>query len=179
MKNLSIAFSLSTIFLFSCGGSEGDSTSITSPNGFNTKLANTTWEKECSVYNKLANEELKDLWNVKTKLDIEADMRATYRTEFFHPADTECKSMMFDTLYISKLEITGKIMTEESIEANGLNETFIFNSDRLDLSPNYSLIYMDSEKLYFGQKSGLNLGETPETRHTSIILDNSFTQIIN
>ena len=87
--------------------------------------------------------------------------------------------MMFDTLDISKFEITGKVISEESIEANGLNETFIYSSDNRDLPPNYTLIYIDSEKLYFGQKSGSNLGETPETRHSSISLDNKFTQIIN
>ncbi|PHR83959.1 MAG: hypothetical protein COA59_09980 [Colwellia sp.] len=87
--------------------------------------------------------------------------------------------MMFDTLDISKFEITGKEISEESIEANGLNETFIYNSDNRDLPPNYTLIYIDSEKLYFGQKTGSNLGETHETRHSSISLDNNFTQIIN
>ena len=87
--------------------------------------------------------------------------------------------MMFNALDISKFEITGKVISDESIEASGLNETFIYNSDNRDLHPNYTLIYIDSEKLYFGQKSGLNLGETPEKRHSSISLDNYFTKIVN
>jgi hypothetical protein len=178
MKNISITIALSSMILFSCGGSEGDA-SKTLKSDFIAKLSNTSWEKECSPYNKLSNDELKDLWNVKIKLSIDSSLKSTYRTEFFRPTDTACDSMMFNTLDISKFEITGKVISEESIEANGLNETFIYSSDNRDLPPNYTLIYIDSEKLYFGQKSGSNLGKTPETRHSSISLDNYFIQIIN
>jgi hypothetical protein len=87
--------------------------------------------------------------------------------------------MKFNTIDISTLEITGKVISEESIAANALNETFSYNSDNRDLPPNYTLIYIDSEKLYFGQKSGSNLGLTPETRHSSISLYNNFKQILN
>lgn len=166
------------MFLFSCGGSEGGAATETSKSDFITKLSNTSWEKECSPYNKLASDELKDLWNVKIKLTIEPTLKSTYRTEYFHPADTECDSMMFDTLDISKIEIKGQVISEESIETNALNETFIYNSDNRDLRDNYTLIYIDSEKLYFGQDLGSNFGVTPETRHSSISLDNYFTQII-
>ena len=179
MKNISITIALSTIVLFSCGGSEGGSDTGTSKKDLIAKLSNTYWEKECSTYNKLSSEELTDLWNVKIKLSIDSSLKSTYRTQFFHPTDTECDSMMFDAIDVSTFEITDKIISEESIEANGLNETFIYNSDNLDLPPNYTLIYIDSEKLYFGQKSDLNLGVTPETRHSSISLDDYFSQIIN
>ena len=184
MKNISITISLLSIVLFSCGGSgggnsEGIGVSETPKSDFIAKLSNTSWEKDCSPYNKIPRDDLKDLWNIKIKLTIDSSLKSTYRTEFFHPADTECNSMMFDSLDISKFEITGKVISEESIAAKGLNETFIFNSDNRDLPPNYTLIYVDSEKLYFGQKSGSNLGETTKTRHSSISLDNSFIQIIN
>ena len=179
MKSLPITIALSSIFLFSCGGSGGDTATETSKSDSIVKVANTSWIKECSPYNKLSSDELKDLWNVKIKLSIDSSLKSTYRTEFFHPTDTECDSMMFDTLDISTFEITGKVISEESIEAKGLNETFIYNSDNRDLPPNYTLIYIDSEKLYFGQKSGSNFGTTPETRHSSISLDNNFTQIKN
>lgn len=167
------------MFLFSCGGSKGDAATETSKNDFIATLSNTSWEKECSPYNKLSSDEITDLWNVKIKLSIDSSLKSTYRTEFFRPTDTECDSMMFDTLDISKFEITGKVISEESIEANALNETFIYNSDIPDLPANFTLIYINSEKLYFGQKSGSNIGETPETRHSSISLDNNFTQILN
>ncbi|MFK5949387.1 MAG: hypothetical protein QM500_11545 [Methylococcales bacterium] len=179
MKNILITIVLSSMVLFSCGGSKGGAATETSKNDFIAKLSNTSWEKECSPYNKLSNDELNDLWNVKIKLSIDPSLKSTYQTEFFRPTDTECNSMMFDTLDISKFEITGKVITEESIKANGLNEIFIYNSDNRDLPVNYTLIYIDSEKLYFGQQSGSNLGKTPETRHSSISLDNYFTQIIN
>lgn len=179
MKNILMTIALSSIVLFSCGGSGGDGATETSESASIVKLSNTSWEKKCSPYNKLSNDELTDLWNVKIKLSIDSSLKSTYRTEFFHPTDTECDSMMFDTLNISKCEITGKVISEESIEANGLNETFIYHSDGRDLSSNYTLIYINSERLYFGQKSALNLGKTPATRHSSISLDDYFTQIIN
>ena len=179
MKNLTITIALSSMFLFSCGGSEGDITTETSPNDSIVKLSNTSWKKECSPYNKLASDKLKDLWNVKIKLSIDSSLKSTYRTEFFHPTDTKCDAMMFDTLDISKFELTGKVISEQSIEAHGLNENFTYNSDNRVLPPNYTLIYIDSEKLYFGQKSGSNIGKTSETRHSSIFLDDYFSQIIN
>jgi hypothetical protein len=124
MKNISMTIALSSMVLFSCGGSEDGAVTETSKSDFVAKLSNTSWEKECSPYNKLSSDELKDLWNVKIKLSIDSSLKSTYRTEFFHPTDTECNSMMFDTLYISKFEITSKVISEESIKANGLNETF-------------------------------------------------------
>ncbi|MGL1957869.1 MAG: hypothetical protein OCD00_11210 [Colwellia sp.] len=179
MKNISITIALLSMFLFSCGGSEGDTATKTPKSDFKAKLSNTSWEKECSPYNKFSSDELKDEWNVKIKLNIDSSLKSTYLTEYFHPTDTECVSMMWDAMDISKFDITGKVISEESIEANGLNETFTYNSGNRDLPPNYTLIYIDSEKLYFGQKSASNLGETLETRHSSISLDNYFTQIIN
>jgi hypothetical protein len=179
MKNLSITIMLSLTVLFSCGGSEGDGATETLKNDFIVKLSNTSWEKECSPYNKLSSDESKSLWNVKIKLSIDSSLKSTYRTEFFHPTDTECDSMIFDTLDISKFEITGKVISEESIEANALNEIFIYNSDNRNISTIYTLIYINSENLYFGQKSGSNLGKTLETRHSSISLDNYFFKIVN
>ena len=178
MKNLSITIAVSSMFLFSCGGSEGDAATETSKKDFAANLLDTSWEKECSPYNKLSSDESKDSWNVKIKLSIDSSLKSTYRTEYFHPTDTKCDSMMFDTLDISKFEIIGKVISEESIEANGLNETFTYNTDNIDFPPSYTLIYIASEKLYFGQKSGSNLGKTPETRHSSISLDDYFSQII-
>tara|TARA_R110000744_G_scaffold242797_2_gene359859 strand:- start:996 stop:1499 length:504 start_codon:yes stop_codon:yes gene_type:complete len=165
--------------LSSCGGSQGAAATETSKSNFKIKLSNTSWEKACSPDNKFSSDELKDPWNVKIKLTIDSSLKSTYRTAYFHPTDTECGSIMFDYLDVSKFDITGKVISEESIQANGLNETFTYNSDNRDLSPNYTLIYIDSEKLYFGQKSASNLGKTFETRHSSIALDNYFTQIIN
>lgn len=174
-----MAIALSSIILFSCGGSEGGGDTGTSNTDLAASLSNTSWETACSSYLKIPNDELTDLWNVKIKLSIDSSLESTYKTEFYHPADTECDFLLFDTLDISTFAITGNVISEESIEANGLNETFIYNSDNRDLPVNYTLIYIHSEKLYFGQSSGENLGETPATRHSSISLDNYFMQIIN
>ncbi|WP_286269104.1 hypothetical protein [Thalassotalea hakodatensis] len=179
MKNRTILITaFCSAMLFSCGGSE-QGTSNTSKSDVKTTLTNTTWKSECSLYSKIPTDNTKELWNITIKLTIDSSLKATYRTEFFHPTDKACEVMMFDALDVSTFKVTGKVITDESIEANGLNETFIYNSDNRDLPTNYTLIYMDSEKLYFGQNSGSNLGETPETRHSSISLDNYFTQITN
>jgi hypothetical protein len=179
MKYISITIALSTMLLFSCGASEGDTATEASNKDVIPNLANTSWKKECSPYNKLASDESGDSWNVKIKLSIDSSLKSTYQTEFFHPTDTKCESMMFDALDISKFEISGKVISEESIEAYGLNETFTYKSDKSDPAASYTLIYIDSEKLYFGQKSGSNIGKTPETRHSSISLNDYFSQIIN
>ncbi len=179
MKNISISFALSSMLLFSCGGSGGDTATDTSKKDPAVNLSNTSWEKACSVYNKFSSGDSGTAWNVKIKLTIDSSLKATYKTAYFRPTDTKCDSMMFDTLDISKLDIKGKVISEESIAAYGLNESFIYSSENNDPPMNYTLIYMSSEKLYFGQKSGKNHGETPETRHSSISLDDYFSQVVN
>lgn len=179
MNKTLIIMSLTTMMLFACGGSEDSVANGTLNSDFKAKLSNTSWEKGCSAYNKFPTDALKDGWNIKIKLNIDSSLKSTYRTEYFHPTDTACNSMLFDTLDISNLTITGTIISEESIVANGLNEAFIYNSESNVSEASYTLIYIDSEKLYFGQKSGSNLGKTPETRHSSISLDDYFTQISN
>ncbi len=178
MKNITVALVFLPLVLSSCGGSEGGSANGTSAHNFQATLANTSWEKECSAYNKFPGDELNHAWNVKIKLSIDSSLQSTYRTEYFHPNDTECRSMMFDALDISSFYIRGKVMSEESIDAHGLDEAFIYNSGNRALSLNYTLIYVDGEKLYFGQKSVKNSGETLATRHSSISLNHYFRKII-
>jgi hypothetical protein len=185
MKNISITIALASMVLFSCGGSEGDggskgdATTEMSNQDVIANLSYTSWKKECFPYDKLSTDGSPVSWYINIRLRIDSSMKATYKTEFFRPTDTACASMMFNTTDISRLEITDKIISEESIAAYGLNETFIFSSDKNNPPPRYTLIYIDSERLYFGQKSGSNLGKTPETRHSSISLDDYFSQIIN
>lgn len=193
MKNISIVFAFLSIALVSCGETEvgtdlsganstttvTTATNGTSDNSWASKLSNTFWEKECSSYNKLSTDELVDEWNVKISLSIDESLTSTYRIEYFHPTDTECGSMLWNALYMSTFDIRGKIISDESIEVNGLNETFVYSSRDETLSSNYTLLYLNSEKLYFGQKSSLRLGETVDTRHSSISLDDYFTQIAN
>jgi len=177
MINRWITIILSSMVLFSCGGSEEGADTEISKSNVTATLANTAWQKECSPYNKFSSDELTDAWNVKITLSIDASLKSTYRTEYFHPTDTACAAMMFDAMDISTFDIISKVISEESIEASGLNETFTYNSGNRDLPPNYTLVYIDSEKLYFGQKSAENLGETLETRHSSIALDHYFRKV--
>ena len=182
MKNTHIVMLLVSVILFACGGSGGDATESEGntdlpKNSIATSLSNSSWEKECSSYNKLALNGSNTAWNVKTTLSIDSSLKAKYKTMYFRPTDTTCDSMIFDTIDISNLEIKGKTISEESIEAYRLNETFTYNSED-DLPPNYTLIYLNSERLYFGQSSGENLGESEDKRHSSIVLDDYFIQII-
>jgi len=179
MKNIPLTIALSSMLLFSCGGSEEDAATETPNNDSIGNLSDTSWKKDCVPYDILSSDGSTVLWYVNIKLSIDASMKSTYKTEYFRPTDTVCASMVFETLDISKFEITGKVISEESIVAYGLNETFIYSSENRDSSPNYTLIYIDSERLYFGQKSEPNLGETPETRHSSISLDDYFSQVSN
>jgi len=187
MNNVSITIALSAMVLFSCGGSEGNASAEgsavtdTSQEDFIASLPFTSWKKECFLYNPLSTDDSQVSWYINISLRMDSSLKATYITSFFRPTDTVCDSMLFTTTDISRFEITGKVTSEESIEAYGLNETFIFSSDDSVPvpPPSYTLIYLDSEKLYFGQGSGSNLGETAETRHSSISLDDYFSQIID
>jgi hypothetical protein len=181
MKNISITIAISTMVLFSCGGSEENIVTGTSTSNKDliASLSYTSWKKECVPYYKPSTNDSKISWYINIRLRLDSSLKATYRTEFYRPTDTVCDSMVFDTTDISRFEIIDKVISEESIVAYGLNETYIFNSDNSEPPPNYTLIYIDSEKLYFGQKSGSNLGITPQTRRSSISLDDYFSQIIN
>mgnify|MGYP003115437066 CR=1 FL=1 len=179
MKIIPLTIALSSMLLFSCGGSEGDAASEIPNNDSLGVLLDTSWKKDCFPYDVLSSDGSTVLWYVNVKLSIDFSLKSTYKTEYFRPTDTTCDSKVFDSLGISKFEITGKVISEESIVSYGLNETFIYNSEDRDSSEIYTLIYIDSEKLYFGQPSGLNIGETPQTRHSSISLDNYFSQIFN
>ena len=180
MKNTSLTITLSLITLMACGGSSEDSTNTaTSKSDLMADLSNTSWEKTCFPYQEVSTEESKVTWNISVKLRVDSSLKSTYKRTYFRPKDTTCTSAVFDTTEISRFEITKKVTTEEGIEAYALNETNIFNSNNTTLPPNYTLIYVNSEKLYFGQKSGDNLGETPETRHSSISLDSYYSQILN
>ena len=178
MKSKWITIALSSMVLFSCGGSEGEVTSVTSTKNLKDNLSYTSWKKDCFPYHESSTDGSIVSWHINKSLRIDSSLKSTYKTEFFRPTDKECDSLLFETTDISRLEITGKIISEESIEAYGLNETFIFTSDNSEPPPSYSLIYIDSEKLYFGQESDTNLGKTPQTRHSSISLDDYFTQVI-
>lgn len=179
MKKFCFTLSLSSLLLVACGGSGGDNSSDIPQSDPIAKLANTSWVKECSAYNKLSNGNSTDAWNVITKLSIDADLKSTYKTEFYRPSDTSCDEMMFDTLDVSTFEFKGKAISDESIDAQALNETFVYNSDNGVTSPIYTLVYVHSEKLYFGQSSGSNNGESSDKRHSSISLDHYFIQLLN
>ena len=203
-KSGRISTALSFVILSGCGGSGGSGNSesanniATSKTEITTYLANSEWQKKCVPFdNQLSDEQNSDSsapWNVNIKLTIDASLKANYKTEFFHLQDSDCAAMMFDTLDIARFEITDKVVSDESIAAFGLNQTLIYssegnssegngsegnNSEETAPKLNYTLIYLDTEKLYFGQSTGDNLGKTSQTRHSSISLDDYFTQIIN
>jgi hypothetical protein len=178
MNNKLIAIAFSSIALFSCGGSDGEKDTNTSKQDLIENLSNTSWKKECVPLSTSSTDGSIISWYININISIDSSLKSTYKTAFFRPTDTLCESVVFDTLDISTFTLTDKIISEESIAAFGLNETFIYTSENGNSPPRYTLIYINSEKLYFGQNSGVNLGKTPETRHSSISLDEYFIQII-
>jgi hypothetical protein len=173
--------------LYGCGGGESNHTGV--GHDLAASLAATSWQTSCSPYNKFPSDNLSDAWNVRIKLSINAALQASYRSEYFHPNDKNCTNMLFDTLHITTLSIKGKVMTVESIEAYALDETFSFFSGNKNLPPLYSLIYLDVEKLHFGRppanhssahhsSANTATGKTPDTRHTSISLNDYFRKVI-
>lgn len=179
MKNQWIIVSVLSIGLSSCGGSEGSSANNSSNQGLAASLKGTSWQKECTPFFSPTTSNPQPSWNIKVKIRVDNYLQATYRTDFYRPEDTICDAVVFDAMDITNLTIAGKVFTEESIEAYKLNQNTVYNSEDTPVLPKYTIVYIDSEKLYLGQNSGENLGETPETRHSSISLDDYFKQIVN
>lgn len=179
MKSTSLTIILSSIFLFSCGGSEEASVTGIPKKDYKASLTYTSWEKECTPFYDSSDEDASITLHTKVKLRIDSSLKVTKTNEYFRPTDTLCDSLLYTTTDIARFDIKSRVVTEESIEAYGLNETFIYSSEGHELFTRYTLIYVDTEKLYFGQSSGENRGETAETRHSSISIDDYFVQITN
>jgi hypothetical protein len=112
-------------------------------------------------------------------IDINPSLESVTTIEAFSASTCHHHSVETRLTFTTQLEIKDKVISEESIEAFGLDTYFIDSPDITALPVSYSLIYLGSEKLYYGIDSGTNLGETKETRHSSIYLDNYFTKVVN
>lgn len=171
---------VTSITLFSCGGS-GSSASDTNtlPNTLQEEviasLSDSSWRRECiPVY-----EESEIVAYHNNTLTINDSLQSISFVELFNETDTTCNSIVSSVTYTSQLDVLDEVISEESIEAFGLNSTPIDSPDGIEIRLIYTLIYIDGEKLYFGQSSGSNVGDTPETRHSSISLDDYFSKVIN
>ena len=159
------------------GGSGGNSTVDTTKVEFIKSISETSWKKECFFMNS------EDLTNpegnyVAITISINASLESITTVKAFSEPDCNHHSAGPIRTFTTQLEITDKIISEESIEAYGLNTSFIESPDITELAPSYSLIYLDTEKLYFGSSSGSNSGESEQTRHSSISLDDYFRQVM-
>ncbi|MGC3836064.1 hypothetical protein ACPSKX_18450 [Moritella viscosa] len=177
MKNIFLVTGviLSSFTLISCGGSE-DSVLDTdsSKEDFIASLSSTSWERKCvPVY----NDSTVAAYNNNT-LTINYSLQSTSIVELFDVTDTTCDSIVSNVTFTSQIEVLDTIVSEESIEAYGVDSVPIDSPDNVEIQSTYTLIYIDSERLYFGQNSGSNLGETSETRHSSISLDEYFSKVV-
>ena len=159
------------------GGSGGDSAVDTTKVEFVKSISATSWKKECFFMN------LDDLTNpggnyVAITISINSSLESITTVKAFSEPDCNHHSAGPVRTSTTQLEITDKIFSEESIEVYGLNTSFIESPDITELAPSYSLIYLDTEKLYFGRSSGSNSGESEQTRHSSISLDDYFRQVL-
>ncbi|MFT6986808.1 MAG: hypothetical protein ACJAT7_002652 [Psychromonas sp.] len=166
----------SSIILFACGGSSEDDPVVdTAKSVFVESLSGTSWERECyPVYDGATLR----AYNNST-LSINSTLQVTYNVELFAVADTTCNSLMQNVSFTSQFAITDKIISDESIETYGINSVFVDSPDITEMASTYSLIYIDGENLHLGVNSGTNLGDSPETRHSSISLDDYFSKVLN
>lgn len=178
MKNIFLVTGmiLSSFTLISCGGSQDVVVNTdTSKEDFIASLSSTSWERMCvPVYNGSTVAAYNN-----NALTINSSLQSTSIVELFDVTDTTCDSIVSNITYISQIEILDTIISEESIEVYGLDSVPVSSPDDVEIQSTYTLIYIDSERLYFGQNSGSNLGETPETRHSSISLDEYFSKVVN
>jgi hypothetical protein len=192
MKKIQLASIVGlSMTLLACGGSGSDpagsendssgadngSVVYASKEEFIKKISETTWRRECFAA------QINDLTDSKgSYFDINISINSSLETITtaipYSESDCNHHSRGIRFTFKAQLEITDKIISEEGIEVYGLNTYFIENPDIAELPPTYSLIYLNSEKLYYGVAAGSNSGESKETRHSSISLDNYFLQVL-
>jgi len=189
MKKIELAIVLSlSVALLGCGGS-GSKSHVNKDHSGNDSIADTTkeeliegisgesWMKECFLvrdYLTMTGENY-----ITVTININSSLEATTTTHVYLPGYTSCNHHSFveSLSFTTQLEIKDKSISDESIEAYALNISFKESPDITDIPTSYSLIYLDSEKLYFGKDSGENLGESTETRHSSISLDDYYQML--
>lgn len=187
MKKIKLAsIVILSLVLFACGGSGSDSTGAdttgsdtvvnTTKEAFIKRISGTSWGKECFHIDH-------DYFTIPENnyitftITINSSLESITTAQAFSEATCNHHSYASKLTFTTQLEITDKIISEESIEVYGLNTYFIESPDITELPPSYSLIYLNSERLYYGIGSGANLGESKETRHSSISLDDYFLKL--
>jgi hypothetical protein len=176
-----------SITLFACGGSSsgsdvegsdiegsdiGGSAVYASKEEFIKKISATSWINECSHMN--INGLTDSKWSYfDIKISINSSLESITTAIQFSESDCNHHSRGEKITFTTQLEVTDKIISEEGIEVYGLNTYFIESPDIAELPPAYSVIYLNSEKLYYGTSSG----KAKETRHASISLDDYFWQV--
>jgi len=173
--------------LFACGGSGNDSESASTAGGFPTEtpketfikgIAGTAWVKDCFLINS-SYLTIPDTNSLTITINIKASLESVTTVQAYAGPVCDHHTIGTRLTFTTQLEITDKIISEEGIETYGLNTVFIESPDLTELPPSYSLIYHNSERLYYGIGSGSNAGESNETRHSSISLDNYFLKVEN
>jgi hypothetical protein len=187
MKKIQLASIVGlSITLLACGGSSsgsdvegsdiGGSAVYASKEGFINKISATSWINECSHMN--INGLTDSKWSYfDIKISINSSLESITTATQFSESDCNHHSRGETITFTTQLEVTDKIISEEGIEVYGLNTYFIESPDIAELSPSYSVIYLNSEKLYYGIASGSNSGKAKETRHASISLVDYFWQV--
>jgi hypothetical protein len=160
--------------LTGCNESDSEPVVETDKQVFIKSISYTSWKKDC--YPVYFEGELMAYNN--SKISINSSLLVTASVDIFEKTDTTCSSLNDTTDFTFQFEVTDKIVSEEGYETYGLNVT-LESSEVTQASENYTLLYIDAEKLHYGQETGMNLGKTPETRHSSVSLDDYYTKIIN
>ncbi|MEH6385627.1 MAG: hypothetical protein V7780_13540 [Colwellia sp.] len=158
------------------GGSVGSGSVVNgSKEEFIKKISETSWLRECfPAYIHGLTDSNWSYFNIR--ISINSSLESITTAIPFSEQDCNHHSRGPTISFTTQLEVTDKIISEEGIEVYGLNSYLIESPYFTELPPSYSLIYLDSEKLYYGIASGANSGMSKETRHSSISLDDYFWQ---
>jgi|GEM_PF-1310762 len=176
-----------SITLFACGGSGSGSVDgspeivpviDTTKEVFIKKISATSWVKKCfhtsSKYLTIPEDSF-----ISITISIDPSLESNTSVEVFSESTCSHHSVTKRLTFTDQIEIGEKVITEESINAYGINTFFVKSPDFTELPPSYSLIYLNSERLYYGKATGENLGQSKETRHSSISLDDYFSKVVN
>ncbi|KXI23581.1 hypothetical protein [Photobacterium sanguinicancri] len=138
-----------------------------------------TWEKSCfPIYD--PQDVNKILAYNSMLMTVKSDLSSTSKVEVYATSDSQCLSSTKTITMDSKFDVDGKISTDESYEAYAVNiiPKSIDGGSWESESTVYSLLYIDSEKMYFGQPSTNNTGSSKDKRHSGLNLKSYYTKVI-
>ncbi|MGF1878349.1 hypothetical protein L4D77_24055 [Photobacterium frigidiphilum] len=185
MKNKFLLISVLSMssLLIGCGSDSNSNSSTDEKTAIEKQLISEmsgTWKNECFPVYDVENGNKLSAYNTIV-MTVDSDLSLTSSASVYDAADNKCESNSLLITMNTKIEVKGKAYSDESYEAYAVdvNKGEIVNGSWNTLSTTYTLVYIESEKFYFGQQTGNNTGESDAKRHSSLNLVEYFNQVIN